>query len=345
MEGIMIGEQIRFYRQERHIKQDELAEYLGVSFQAVSKWETGASTPDISLLPKLAVYFGISIDQLFELPYDEQMERIENMVWKERRIEAKTFDNSIHFLEEQLKENPKDARALTNLAYLYNHRAHSDHELAAYYAEKALEINPDDKSPWVAYLEAKNGVCGDEWYDNHYEVIRFCENFLEKHPNHFQALYAIIENLLTDHRYDEAMPYIEQIKKVKKNNQYLLYCGDVAFGKGDIQQAKAYWEQMIVDYPDLWQAYCGLGEGYTKLGDMEAALKMFEHCYVMQQAPRIYDGLCAMAQIHETQKEYEKAIQDYERIITCLNEDYGVKDGEQVDCYLREIKRLKELVK
>lgn len=94
----MLGNQIKYFRQQKQVKQDELAEYLGVSYQAVSKWETGASDPDISLLPKLAIFFGVSIDELFEMPYEEQMERIENMIWDTRVINPQTFRQSIRAL-------------------------------------------------------------------------------------------------------------------------------------------------------------------------------------------------------------------------------------------------------
>jgi transcriptional regulator with XRE-family HTH domain len=339
----MIGEQIRYYRQEKHVKQEELADYLGVSFQAVSKWETGASTPDISLLPKLAVFFGISIDELFEIPYEEQMERIENMFWAERRINQKTFENAISFLENVVKNDPKDIRALSNLADMYNHRASSDHELASYYAQKVLELDPDEKAGWVAYLEANNGVVGDEWYDNHFEVIGFFKDFLEKNPMNYSGLYAVIENLIADHRYDEAMPYIEQMKQVRKNYQYLLYCGNVAFGKGKREEARTCWEQMIQEYPDEWQAYCSLGDGYRKLGEEALALEMYEKSYTMQESPRIYDGLCSMAQIYENRHQPEDAILTYERILDCLKTDYGVKEGEQLEQYERKIARLKKI--
>ena len=76
----MIGMNIKQLRQDKHIKQDTLADAIGVSAQAVSKWETGASDPDIALLPKLANYFGVSIDELFEVPRSEKMERIQNMM-------------------------------------------------------------------------------------------------------------------------------------------------------------------------------------------------------------------------------------------------------------------------
>lgn len=60
-----IGTKIAKLRKEKELKQDELAEILGVSPQAVSKWENDITCPDISLLPKIADTFGVSIDALF----------------------------------------------------------------------------------------------------------------------------------------------------------------------------------------------------------------------------------------------------------------------------------------
>ncbi len=60
-----IGAKIAELRRGRNMKQDELAEQLDVTPQAVSKWENGASMPDIALLPKIAGIFGVTIDELF----------------------------------------------------------------------------------------------------------------------------------------------------------------------------------------------------------------------------------------------------------------------------------------
>lgn len=59
-----LGTRIAEYRKAKGITQDQLAEHMGVSSQAVSKWENDISCPDISLLPKLADYLGTSIDVL-----------------------------------------------------------------------------------------------------------------------------------------------------------------------------------------------------------------------------------------------------------------------------------------
>ena len=59
-----LGMRIASLRREKGMKQDELAEKLGVSSQAVSKWENDVSCPDIMLLPKLAKELGVTSDML-----------------------------------------------------------------------------------------------------------------------------------------------------------------------------------------------------------------------------------------------------------------------------------------
>ena len=73
MKEINIAQVLTHKRREKGITQDELAAYIGVSKASVSKWETEQSYPDITLLPRLAAYFNISIDDL--MGYAPQMER------------------------------------------------------------------------------------------------------------------------------------------------------------------------------------------------------------------------------------------------------------------------------
>lgn len=66
-----IGNRIQKYRKEKGLTQEELAAKLGVSSQAVSKWENDASCPDISLLPQLCRALGITTDELLTGRNDE----------------------------------------------------------------------------------------------------------------------------------------------------------------------------------------------------------------------------------------------------------------------------------
>ncbi|MBQ9143085.1 MAG: helix-turn-helix domain-containing protein [Lachnospiraceae bacterium] len=60
-----LGKQIAHYRKSKNITQEALAKLLGISNQAVSKWETEQSCPDVELLPRIADIFDITLDELF----------------------------------------------------------------------------------------------------------------------------------------------------------------------------------------------------------------------------------------------------------------------------------------
>ena len=67
-------------RKQRGLTQEQIAETLGVSCQAISKWETGGSFPDISLLPVIADYYGVSIDYLLGHDTGKRMEEIDRVL-------------------------------------------------------------------------------------------------------------------------------------------------------------------------------------------------------------------------------------------------------------------------
>ena len=67
-----LGNNIRQLRHHNHKTQENLAEALGVTSQAVSRWESGGSYPDMNLIPSIANFFGVSIDELFGYKSDRE---------------------------------------------------------------------------------------------------------------------------------------------------------------------------------------------------------------------------------------------------------------------------------
>ncbi len=87
-----LGQTVTALRKSRSITQEQLADALGISSQSVSKWETGATLPDISLLPALADYFDVSIDYLFHgesVTYGDLRTVIAD------RVQAQPYENGI----------------------------------------------------------------------------------------------------------------------------------------------------------------------------------------------------------------------------------------------------------
>lgn len=70
-----IGKTIQCLRKAKGVTQEKMAQQIGVSFQAISKWENEYTLPDIMMLPSIADYFGISIDDLFQYRWNAMTSR------------------------------------------------------------------------------------------------------------------------------------------------------------------------------------------------------------------------------------------------------------------------------
>ena len=92
----MIGTKIQTLRKNKNMTQSQLAEVLSVSSQSISKWENNLSVPDISLLPIIARYFGITMDELFNY-------RLDALNYKERFIRFMADNGVLQFGEFRLK--------------------------------------------------------------------------------------------------------------------------------------------------------------------------------------------------------------------------------------------------
>lgn len=107
-------------RKEMGVTQQQVAEYVGVSKAAVSKWEQGSSYPDITLLPKLATYFNISIDAL--LGYEPQMtkENIQKLYAQlAKKFSEQPFEQVQLEIEELLSEYYACFPLILQMAQLY----------------------------------------------------------------------------------------------------------------------------------------------------------------------------------------------------------------------------------
>jgi len=116
--AMKIGEKIKELQKAKGISQEALAQVLGVTFQAVSKWETNTATPDVGLIPPIASYFGVSIDELFDYNVYENEQKTDAICREAasylRYDPAKAED----ILREGLKLFPADENMLTILVYV-----------------------------------------------------------------------------------------------------------------------------------------------------------------------------------------------------------------------------------
>lgn len=123
---IKLGEKIKSLRKQKNVSQEVFANYLGVSFQAVSKWENGNTMPDVTMIPAIASFFGVSTDELFDFnlfEIEKQVEAICDEAYKYRFTDA---EKSERILRDGLRRFPGNDIILNNLLYTLDYQTRAD---------------------------------------------------------------------------------------------------------------------------------------------------------------------------------------------------------------------------
>lgn len=114
---ILLGENLKGLRKKKGLTQEQLADVLGVSPQAVSRWESEATYPDIAMLPAIANYFDVTLDDLIGMDKIKDESNIDE-IFKEYKINFSQgrVDKNIELLGEALKRYPKNEQLLFSYA-------------------------------------------------------------------------------------------------------------------------------------------------------------------------------------------------------------------------------------
>lgn len=128
MTNINIGNKIRELRKKKGVTQEGLASVLSVSPQAVSKWESGLTYPDMEIIPVIAGYFEVSMDILFDYDVREMKAKIQKIIDGAWDCFFDDTPKYIEVIKDALQEYPGNEELLTALldAYEYNLRAKCD---------------------------------------------------------------------------------------------------------------------------------------------------------------------------------------------------------------------------
>lgn len=328
---LKIGAAIKKLRTERGITQEELANRMGVSFQAVSKWETNATTPDIAILPQLALFFGVSIDTLFSMNKDDYIERISKMIRDEYSIAPENFLWAERYLKGLLSEEKQNNNARILLVELYEHRENRDSLMCGRLCEEGLLIEPSN----IALIGKLTRI--REKRDESDRLIDFFEALYSKNKQNDILAEILIELYIKHGRCDEAASLILSLKQ---RPVFDVYRGDIELASGDKDKAICIWRSAATANQSDSKLLFMVAERFKSIHDVDAALQYYQQSYEAAPAPKELDALYAQAFLYTMIKKNANAIDVWKRIIKSLAEDYGVKDGECVDWAKREIQKL-----
>lgn len=109
---VYLGENLKRLRLQSGLTQEALAELLGVSFQSVSRWERGESYPDITMLPNIALFFNITVDELLGVGTENDEKKINSYLSLYDTMKLKDISLTYNEYKAAAKEFPFDFRIL-----------------------------------------------------------------------------------------------------------------------------------------------------------------------------------------------------------------------------------------
>lgn len=346
-----LGSKIKALRLRAGMTQEMLAEELGVSFQTISKWENGVCAPDIMMLPKLSVYFGVTIDELFDLTTEQKLHRIEHMLDMESELPHSTFVETINYLEGLLEKDCDKARIYSFLAHVYHHRVESDCEKVDKYARKSLQLRPEIKDCQWLFRKTEGAEVSDWNAKNHHRIISFYKELVKDNPTVPRNYLDLMDNLLADNRTKEATMYLDAYKKLEEYSaiQVLIYEGRIALAEHNIELAEQKFEELEMNFAKDGGAMFELAGHYAEQCDYEKALHFYEISFALDKEngkkPLYTDALWGMAIIYEIQEKYEDALKCYDRVLKVADEEFGFTEGAPVDEVNAEKQRIMELMR
>lgn len=140
---LKLGQKIKALRKQKNISQEVLAQVLGVTFQAVSKWETGAAMPDVAMVPAIASFFEVSTDELFDFNLLEQERKVMKLCHDAAEFRFSDPARSEAMLRDALKQFPGNDVILNNL--LYTMHGPERNEEVVTICKSILEVTKDDE--------------------------------------------------------------------------------------------------------------------------------------------------------------------------------------------------------
>lgn len=335
-----IGNQIKALRLRRGVTQEAMAQHFGITPQAISKWECGASTPDIGMLPGLSAYFGVSIDELFALSDDTRMERIQNMLYDVRFINPADAENERQFLLEKARREPNNSEPHELLANLELHLAEEHNARAQEYALEAMARNPGSGRGYTALAHAMGGKHVDPRNNTHNALIYHYKAHVASYPDAVNGYAWLIAQLIDDKRLEEARHYCD-LMAVHGGGYFLtVHRIKLALAENDIATAKTMWEQMGREFPQNWSVHHWIGDFETQIGAYGAAKESYRKAIGLMTPPRYSDPIDSLAQVCEMDGDIAGAIAARRLELEVAENEWGDTAGESVDVIRRELQRL-----
>ena len=276
---------LRKLRLEKKLTQEQVAEKLGISPQSVSRWETGATFPDVMMLPEISRLYGVLVDDLYKddlQGYDKLSDRLVAVYYDTMRFED--FTAAVQEYERMEKEGTMEAWDYNAHTWLYGRMIYASTKKILEDYDKTMELSKENDPE--LYFRARN------------EKLMFRCGYTAEGPQRIE----------------------EQLQAVKEHpkDSGEWGCLEAAYyNTNQFEKCYQVAKEAIEKFPEDSVHYLYAGDACKELGKYDEAYWYLEKRHELD--PTKLDCLYAIAFCHEGLGEYDKAYEVWMRIVGLLN--------------------------
>lgn len=284
---------LRKLRLEKKLTQEQVAERLGVSAQSVSRWETGATFPDVMMLPEISRLYGVLVDDLYKDPqgYGNLAARL--LAVYEDSYKNEDFMAAVIEYERMVKEGTMTAEDYRGYGWLHMRMFQICRKKTLEYFDKAMELCKDTDKEFYYHTKI-----GKVWF---------------RTGEMGEGQKCIEEQL-------------QAVKEEPGNVKELVCLADAYYWAKQYDECYRVVKEVIERFPEEPYIYSIAGDVCKELKKYDEAFEYWEKHYELD--PKMLESLFSIAWCREELGEYDKAYEAWMRLVDIFNEwedEIGVK--------------------
>lgn len=272
----VLSKNLKRLRLQKHLTQEQAAEALGVSTQTVSRWECNTTLPDVTLLPRIAALYCVTIDELYRensVAYDNYAMRLLSVFEASHKPE----DYFQAYLEYQklLRSGDYTANDLRSYGILHQYMMQLCRDKAEEAFDRVIKNGPGDDPETYWSTQRQKGYFLWELGRNQETIDTFLP--LVKAGSHeLQEWICLIQAYTCAEDYAAAFSWLQKAEQRFPENPMLhLYAGDLLRSLKRYEEAFAHWNRALEMEPRWFDAAYSMGFCYEEMGEYAKACEVF----------------------------------------------------------------------
>lgn len=240
------SENLRRFRTARHLTQEQAAAALNTSPQSISRWETGATLPDVTLLPEIARLYAVTIDDLYQQnspAYDNYAQRLGSRF--EATLKPEDFLAAELEYRRLLSSGNYCMEDLRLYGILYQHMLFVCKQKAEELFNRAMElgVETDPETYWRTRRQKSYFLW--ELGCNQENITEFLP-LVEKGSENLEEWICLIQAYSFDNDFENAGKWVREAEKRFGENATLhIYAGNLCRASKQYPEAFAHWERAL----------------------------------------------------------------------------------------------------